>query len=121
MCVCVVVAFPPVAVLITVILYLSILCHPISQRIFLPIFPKSEPGQLSYKKLHHCLENREGYHLRNGEMVMMRRNAYFADNLGMNDKCQEHVFFTSVSQYLDIFSCSTHHLFSSTLRCLEPV
>ena len=86
-------------------------CDTVSKHSLPSHFTKDIPSNISQvrtrstklQNLHHCLENREGYHLRNGEMVMMRRNAYFADNLGMNDKCQEHVFFTSVSQYLDIF------------------
>ena len=55
------------------------------QRIFVSIFPKSEPGRLQ-KNYATAWKITKDIIL---EMVMMR-NARFAENLGMIDKFQEH-------------------------------
>ena len=49
--------------------------HPIERRMFLPIFPKSKPGQLQ-KKYATAWEITK-------DIIREMVNAHFADNLGM--------------------------------------
>ena len=61
---------------ITVTLYQIVPRHNILRRI---IYPKSEPGQLSYKKIKPLpLENQKGHYLRNRDI---RGNAHVAIHL----------------------------------------
>ena len=58
------------------------------QRIFVSIFPKSEPGRLQ-KNYAPAWKITKDIILEMVMMVMMK-NACFAENLGMIDKFQEH-------------------------------